>query len=223
MVMYFAYNDEVSKKRISNILNYIPNSQPVILENHKLSFRKESENSCYGKADIFRRKGFNVYGSLYEIKEEDLILLENCKNNIYETYNIKVKNICNDLFNPLTFVMKKKKNLLKPNNIYLNNIIKGLKENQIDKGYISSIIQIGMKRYNDNNEIFNNDRSLERICEGDLFSNKLNGLICCKLSYTKKINCEFHKISDEPMENKESIIYVCKHPFANMDENQEYN
>lgn len=221
--MYFAYDDEISKKRISEILDYNPKSKPVILENHKLSFRKESEESSYGKADIFRRKGFSVYGALYDLREKDIILLGTSKSNIYMPYNITVKSRDNELFNPITFVMKEKKNLLKPNNAYLNSIIKGLKENHIDRTYISNIIQTGMKRYEYNNELFNRERSLERICEGDLFSNKLNGLVCCKLSYTKKIDCEFHKVSDEPMENKESIIYICKHPFANMDENMKYN
>jgi hypothetical protein len=208
---YFEYGKNLNLNILVKSLGYKPNSKKASLINYRVSFRKRTDNSKTGISDIVRKKGEKVKGVIYEITNSDLNKLDfdngvfkgHYSRNLFKV--IVGKNGKKNLVDAFCYEMPIKRNLCTPSKVYLNQMVKGLREHNIDSDYISLLLKKAFVKYNYFN--LENERNLEQICNGKLFLNQLLNIPYCGASYSKKIDCEY--ISDNKDKND---LYLCMHP-----------
>ena len=135
-MFYFAYGSNLHHQQMKRRCADSVFIKKFILENHLLTFR-----SPYKVADINEKKGSFVPGALYEISKSDEKKLDR-----YEDYPILYKKKYFKINNMkiMTYFMNSNSSFKYPSTKYLNTIIQGYKDCNLDKNYLFKIL---MKKF----------------------------------------------------------------------------
>ncbi|MFP4403051.1 MAG: gamma-glutamylcyclotransferase family protein [Candidatus Woesearchaeota archaeon] len=212
MAWYFEYGKNLNLNNLEKSIGYMPNSFKAILFNHRISFRKRTNNAKTGILDIVRKKGEHVRGVVYEINDDDILKLD-FDNGVYKNHFSRKKLKVNfenenDFISAYTYQMPIKRKLSTPSKVYVNQVTKGLRNHKIDSNYISLFLKKAFIKYDDNLINESSLTNLEDVCNGNLFLNEsIYNIPYCKIALTKKNDCKY--ISDNIDQNG---MYVCMHP-----------
>jgi gamma-glutamylcyclotransferase (GGCT)/AIG2-like uncharacterized protein YtfP len=124
MIYYFAYGSNLHHLQMQKRCPKCLFIKKMILHNYNLTFR-----SKYGAADIEKKIGKKVYGALYTISKHAERRLD-----VYEEYPTLYKKIYFKYQKKkvMTYTMPKKSKLVYPTKRYLNIIIQGYKDCNIN-------------------------------------------------------------------------------------------
>ena len=132
-MLYFAYGSNLSHEHMRRRCKDSYFIKPINLKGYSLTFR-----SKYGAADIEKNKNSKVLGGLYEISESDEKRLD-----IYEEYPILYEKMYFSYFGKkvMTYIMLKKTTFKNPTTRYLNIIIQGYKDCELDEKYLNKALK----------------------------------------------------------------------------------
>ena len=124
-MLYFAYGSNLNHFQMKRRCKDSVFLKKINLNNFKLTFR-----SKYRAADIEPKKNFKVVGALFEISKSDEKKLD-----IYEDYPMLYKKHYFYYYGKkvMTYTMVRKTSFTYPTERYLNIVIKGYKDCNLDK------------------------------------------------------------------------------------------
>ena len=133
-MLYFAYGSNLNHHQMKNIRcvgsKYL---KTIFLKDYKLSFCHPNKLNKYGYANIVRKKGSKVPGAIWEITKKHEKILDRYEEfpNSYkkEYFYLNGKKIM--------FYIMNKCFIKKPPGSYINTIIEGNKNCNIDLNYIN--------------------------------------------------------------------------------------
>jgi len=140
---YFAYGAnmlrETIEKRVMNVNKKVIKKGTAILDKFEIVFNKPSSRGKFVFSNIRENQNKFVYGVVYELTEDQLKELDKReKGYIREKKKVKLTN--GDEVEAYVYIAKETKEGLKPLEIYVKDLIKGAKENNLPENYIKEII-----------------------------------------------------------------------------------
>ncbi len=143
--LYFAYGSNMLSKRLKRRCGSACFHSVAIADNHSLDFSKIGKDRS-GKATIFKEKGKRVCGVLYELSEQDILLLDGIEgNHYYRENNFHISPLdTNDLLTASTYLAheNKRDQNLKPFDWYKALVIAGAREHKFPEKYIEMLMAV---------------------------------------------------------------------------------
>ena len=132
-MLYFAYGSNLNHFQMNRRCKDSKFLKKINLKNFKLTFR-----SKYRAADIEPKKNSIVPGAIFEISKSDEKKLD-----VYEDFPILYKKYYFYHYEKriMTYTMIKKTKFMYPTERYLNVVIRGYKDCDLDKKYLSKALK----------------------------------------------------------------------------------
>ena len=130
---YFAFGSNMLFERIKKRIPRVKKLGVGKLEGYLFLFNKISKDGS-GKGNILPNKSHYVLGVLYEIGEDEFLILDRYEGG----YKRELVNIFTEgkTIEAITYISDKNKYGLKPNQDYFELVIKGAEENSFEQEYI---------------------------------------------------------------------------------------
>ena len=144
-VLHFGYGSNMSEaymRQYTPSLEYVMNAQ---LPNFEIQFRKYSENMQGGISSIIAKPGGMIYGVLYYIPKneiEELDILEDVPLGIYKRETFQVLGEDGTWYAADLYRVSEPKGPYEPASQYLDLMIAGAKEHNINKEWIARLEQM---------------------------------------------------------------------------------
>lgn len=125
---YFAYGDNLSRKRL---LERCPDSQPrftATLPNYKLIFTDWSREWRGGVASIRHSGGDKVLGAIYEVSDRDLARLDRHQGPTYSRLRVTVYRDIGEPIDAITYIKARQSEESEPSPQYLSIIQQGYRD-----------------------------------------------------------------------------------------------
>lgn len=135
--LYFAYGSNLNHYQMKNLRcagsKYL---KSVVLKNYSLSFCHPNSKNAYGYANVTKKKGSNVPGAIWEITKDHEKILDNYedfpKSYRKEYFYVNGKKVMFYIMGTCSYK--------KPSKRYLNIIIEGYKNCNLDLNYLKRIM-----------------------------------------------------------------------------------
>lgn len=142
-MLYFAYGSNMEKEQMQR---RCPNHRFLAvarLDHYTLAFTRYSDRWDGGVADLLPERGKVVHGVLYEISQNDLILLDQYTGypNCYSRGDVMLETTSRDQLPALTYFAVRQGGI-KPSRRYLDQILKGARAYHLPQDYISFLKSI---------------------------------------------------------------------------------
>lgn len=137
MPLYFAYGSNMDQAQMKSRCPNATLKTTAVLPHHKLAFTIFSPKRRCGCADVVESKDDSVYGLLYELSEEELLLMdgfEGCPT-AYQRILVKVLDTDGREHNAYTYEVATKREGLYPSEEYLGLILKAAKHFAFPEAY----------------------------------------------------------------------------------------
>ena len=152
--MYFAYGSNMSRQQLFERLGEYGNLDGgfvASLQGFEICFHKISKNQPgYGFATIIKNPKCTVHGVLIKLNSTQISVLDRfegvkSKPPHYEKKGITVKTKQGDVVNAFTYIAhpKRMNKELRPSKVYLQTILTGAKEHDIEESYIEKLTSFG--------------------------------------------------------------------------------
>ena len=142
LMKYFAYGSNMSLLRLQERVPSAKKLEVVTLKNHQLRFHMSSTDGS-GKCDAFQTNNCEdkVVGVLFEINKSEKIILDQAESLGvgYDEKCVFVQNKTGEIFEALIYFALKIDTSLKPYSWYLNHVVIGAKETNLQTDYLALI------------------------------------------------------------------------------------
>lgn len=152
-IYYFAYGSNMCEAEVAKSEGKFRTIGAARLDDHRLAFTRRSRTWQAGVADVVRSKGLSVWGVLYAIDETALRSLDvregfhgiNSTDNAYDRHTLTVCLVQKKLtIQAVTYVVHDKEvNEVPPSVDYLDRLITGAREKNLDEDYVNFLVELG--------------------------------------------------------------------------------
>ena len=148
LVLHFGYGSNMSEaymRQYTPSLEYVMNAQ---LPNFEIQFRKYSKNMGGGISSIIEKPGGMVYGVMYYIKKKEmeaLDILEDVPLGIYNRETFQVLGEDGEWYAADLYRVSEPKGPYKPAKKYLDLMIAGAIEHNINKAWLKTLKKMRAK------------------------------------------------------------------------------